>query len=60
MAAARLLRFGLVRTDRNFPNRPDLAFAKLVLGRIGGSVTRTIELGRTTDVVLWFPQPGSP
>ncbi|HUN51066.1 MAG TPA: hypothetical protein VMU42_08110 [Candidatus Sulfotelmatobacter sp.] len=60
MAVAHLLRFGLVRTDRKFPNRPDLAFAKLVLGRIGGWVTRTVEFGRTTEVVLWFPQPGSP
>lgn len=56
---ARMLRFGLARTDKDLGSRPELAFAKLVLERMGGSMTRTIEFGRTADVVLWFPKLGA-
>ena len=57
--AAKLPRFGIMGGDKEFSNRPDLAFAKLVLERIGGSVTHNVEFSRTTDVVLWFPRPGA-
>ena len=31
----------------------------LVLGRMGGSVTRTLVFGRSEETVLWFAQPGA-
>ncbi len=57
-AAARLLS-RLARNDREFSNRPDLALANLVLGRMGGSVTRTLVFGRSEETVLWLAQPGA-
>jgi hypothetical protein len=56
--AARLLR-RLSWKDREFSNRPDLAFANLALERLGGTVTRTIAFGRSDETVLWFAQPGA-
>jgi two-component system, CAI-1 autoinducer sensor kinase/phosphatase CqsS len=57
-ATSRLLS-SLSRGDREFAKRPDLELANFVLGRIGGSVERTIARGRTGETVLWFAQPGS-
>ncbi|HYM04702.1 MAG TPA: hypothetical protein VET85_17250 [Stellaceae bacterium] len=50
---------GFWRRDRDFANRPDLALANFVLGRLGGSVARIATGGRTRETVLWFPQPGA-
>jgi signal transduction histidine kinase len=47
------------RTDAEFSDRHDLTIASLVMQRIGGFVTRSLEFGRTTRVTLWFPQPGA-
>jgi signal transduction histidine kinase len=51
------LRLAISRGDRRFAGRPDLAFAHLVMQHFGGSVSRTIDFGRTSEIVLWFPAP---
>jgi len=56
--AARLLS-RLARNDREFSDRPVLALANMVFGRMGGSVTRTLAFGRTEETVLWLAQPGA-
>lgn len=52
------LRSRLWGDDRSFSGRPDLALASLVLQRVGGSVTRTVAFGHTTETVLWFAPSG--
>jgi hypothetical protein len=55
-----LLRLGFAHVDKDFSDRPDLAFAKLVMERMGGSLTRTVGLGGTTQIILWFRSLGAP
>jgi two-component system CAI-1 autoinducer sensor kinase/phosphatase CqsS len=50
---------GMLRRDREYVNRPDLALADFVLERIGGTVMRTLAFGRTQETTFWFPQVGT-
>jgi hypothetical protein len=49
---------GLLRTDREYVNRPDLALAEFVFERMGGTVVRTLAFGRTQEAIFWLPQVG--
>jgi signal transduction histidine kinase len=46
----------MLRRDREYVNRPDLALADFVLERVGGTVVRTLAFGRTHETMFWFPQ----
>jgi hypothetical protein len=48
-------RFGFERSNQDFSKRPDLAFANLVMERLGGSLTLRTALGGRTETMLWFP-----
>jgi two-component system, CAI-1 autoinducer sensor kinase/phosphatase CqsS len=59
LTAMGLFQLGFARTNKDFSDRPDLAFAKLVMEQMGGSLSWNTGLGGGSEVVLWFRSLGT-